>query len=255
MERRPDQSERPTQRAERDDSSARGPTGSAPAAVRRPAALVRVLDRKPAEVEIRKRPTQARGAATFDAILDAAARLLEEAGYEVLTTNLVAEVAEVNIATLYQYFPSKESILLALFRRDTDARMALGMVPLEQGSPTGDWRAVVGASIDVLAAQRRLQKGTTALRRAMRSLPELQAYERETMLKSARAISGVLADGFQIEQERAQVMGLCTMELITSMLDLWSLGYAGAVDVQDDCIIEELKVMVTAYLAPQLDRK
>ncbi len=254
MERRPDHSERPTPQVARDDIAPLGPVGSLRAPELRPAALVRVLDRKPAEVEIRKRPTQARGAATFDAILDAAARLLEEAGYEVLTTNLVAEVAGVNIATLYQYFPSKESILLALFRRDTDARMALGMVPLEQAPQTGDWRAVVGASIDILAAQRRLQPGTTALRRAMRSLPELQAYERETMLKSALAISGALTGGFEMEPERAQLMGLCAMEMITAMLDLWSLGYAGAIDVQDDRIIEELKAMVTAYLAPQLDR-
>lgn len=102
-------------------------------------AIARVLERRPVDVEVRKRPIQARGTATFDAILDATARLLEEAGHEVITTNLVAEVAGVNIATLYQYFPSKEAILLALFRRDTDIRIAAGEAPVEQaiGTATG----------------------------------------------------------------------------------------------------------------------
>jgi AcrR family transcriptional regulator len=215
-------------------------------------ALARVLERRPADVEIRKLPIQARGAATFDAILDATAQLLEQAGHEILTTNLVAEVAGVNIATLYQYFPSKEAILLALFRRDTDSRIAAGQVPLDQADGSTHWRDVVSEAIDALVHMRRGQVGATALRRAMRSLPELQAYERETMISSARTVAAKLLSRPGLSAERAELMGLCVMETVTALLDLWSLGDTGT-ERHDDRIIGELKRMVFAYLAPELD--
>ncbi len=64
----------------------------------------------------RKRPRQARAAATFDAILEAAARILEKDGFDCVNTNAVAELAGVSVGSLYQYFPTKESILAELVR-------------------------------------------------------------------------------------------------------------------------------------------
>jgi AcrR family transcriptional regulator len=215
--------------------------------------LARVMRRRPAEVEVRKLPTQARGAATFDAILDATARLLEQGGHEIVTTNLVAEVAGVNIATLYQYFPSKEAILLALFRRDTDIRIAEGGEPIVRSARASDWRQVTSAAIDALARMRSAQRGASALRRAMRSLPELQAYERETMVGSARVIGNWLVALAGIDAERANIMGLCIVESLTALLDLWSLDDAGF-GARDDRVIEELKRMINAYLEPVLGR-
>lgn len=65
----------------------------------------------------RKTPSQGRARATVDAILQAAAYILIKDGWEKFTTNRVAERAGVNIASLYQYFPNKESIAVELQRR------------------------------------------------------------------------------------------------------------------------------------------
>lgn len=65
----------------------------------------------------KKWPKQARSQASFDAIVDAAARLLGNGGYEALTTNRIAEQAGVGIATLYEFFPNKEAIVAELTRR------------------------------------------------------------------------------------------------------------------------------------------
>ena len=65
----------------------------------------------------RKLPRQERSTATVDAILQAAAYILVKHGWEGLNTNRVAERAGVNIASLYQYFPSKEAIVVELQRR------------------------------------------------------------------------------------------------------------------------------------------
>ncbi|MBP1509188.1 TetR/AcrR family transcriptional regulator [Acinetobacter nosocomialis] len=66
----------------------------------------------------RKRPRQARSVATFEAILEAVARILESLGFAGFNTNAVAELAGVSIGSLYQYFPSKESLIVELIRRE-----------------------------------------------------------------------------------------------------------------------------------------
>ncbi len=65
-------------------------------------------------VEPRKTPTQERSQATFDAIVEAAARILRDRGTDGLTTNHIAEVAGVSVGSLYQYFPNKEAIVAQL---------------------------------------------------------------------------------------------------------------------------------------------
>ena len=65
----------------------------------------------------RKKPRQERSVATVEAILQAATYILTERGWSAFTTNEVAQKAGVNIASLYQYFPNKESIVAELQRR------------------------------------------------------------------------------------------------------------------------------------------
>jgi len=69
------------------------------------------------EITPRKRPTQARAQATFDALVEACARLLPELGYERLTTNAIAERAGTGIGSLYEYFPGKDAIIAQVVER------------------------------------------------------------------------------------------------------------------------------------------
>ncbi|MFM7403411.1 MAG: TetR/AcrR family transcriptional regulator [Erythrobacter sp.] len=65
----------------------------------------------------RKRPSQQRATATVEAILEAAARILEEQGLGGYNTNAIAERAGVSIGSLYQYFPNKDALTAALIDR------------------------------------------------------------------------------------------------------------------------------------------
>jgi AcrR family transcriptional regulator len=69
----------------------------------------------------RKLPRQRRAQATVDAILEASARILERDGLAGFTTNAVAERAGVSIGSLYQYFPSKHALTVALIARERGA--------------------------------------------------------------------------------------------------------------------------------------
>ncbi len=69
---------------------------------------------------MRKEPRQERARATVEAILEAAARILDRQGWGRFTTNAVAEVAGVSIGSLYQYFPNKLALVEAILRRHFD---------------------------------------------------------------------------------------------------------------------------------------
>ena len=68
----------------------------------------------------RRVPQQSRSIERVERILDAAAQLVVAEGVDALTTRGVADLAEVPVASLYQYFADKDEILLALVERDVD---------------------------------------------------------------------------------------------------------------------------------------
>jgi AcrR family transcriptional regulator len=65
----------------------------------------------------RKQPLQERSRETVAVILEAAARILEERGLEGYNTNAVAERGGVSVGSVYQYFPNKDALTLALIGR------------------------------------------------------------------------------------------------------------------------------------------
>jgi AcrR family transcriptional regulator len=73
------------------------------------------LNTKPRSV--RRPPTQLRARQTVEAILDAVIRILKREGFGAVTTNRIAEVGGVSIGSVYQYFPDKKAIFVALHER------------------------------------------------------------------------------------------------------------------------------------------
>jgi AcrR family transcriptional regulator len=65
----------------------------------------------------RKLPRQPRSVKTVTWILDAASRILDKESLEAFNTNRVAEVAGVSIGSVYQYFPNKDALIVALIER------------------------------------------------------------------------------------------------------------------------------------------
>lgn len=72
----------------------------------------------------RKAPLQRRSAQTVETVLEAAARILETRGLDGYTTNAVAERAGVSIGSLYQYFPNRDALTVALIERETAQLLA-----------------------------------------------------------------------------------------------------------------------------------
>ena len=101
--------------------------------------------------DLKKQPLQDRAKFTVEVLKEAAAHILREQGCQGLTTNKVAERAGVSIGSLYQYFPSKES-LIAEIKRDhfKDLRRLMkAAYESTKGSPLTDIvKAFICASIE-----------------------------------------------------------------------------------------------------------
>ncbi len=207
-------------------------------------------DSAPDIAALRRTPLRARGQATFDAILDVTAQLIEDKGHEALTTNIIASAANINIASLYQYFSNKQAILVALFDRQTQARSELLADNFKRLLHERNWQAVVRESIDMAANIRSQQTGSTGLRLALKSSPELEAHERAANDGPASVFAQLLQTQAKLTPEKALVVARCGMEIATVLLDNWSLRS----DPKDRQIVEEAKIATIAYLGAYLDK-
>ncbi len=101
-----------------------------------------------ASVPVRNEPVQARAAQRIEALLDAAAAVVESHGIEHLTTALVAERAGASIGTVYRYFPDRVAVLVALAARNQErVRLAIERVTLVEHET---WLHAIDAMIDAM---------------------------------------------------------------------------------------------------------
>lgn len=111
---------------------------------------------------LRRRPTQRRSARRVERMLDACAELLDEIGYEALSTTRIADRAGVAIGSVYQFFPDKRAITQELTRRNVELFVSrVGRRFLDEDYD-GWWEAV-DAIIDEYVAMHRSVPGFKSL--------------------------------------------------------------------------------------------
>jgi AcrR family transcriptional regulator len=95
----------------------------------------------------KKEPTQSRAAATVHAILEGAANILERHGLEGYTTNEIAARAGVSIGSLYQYFPNKDAVTIALIEREMVGMVDEVIAALALTPPTRALQEAIRAAV------------------------------------------------------------------------------------------------------------
>jgi AcrR family transcriptional regulator len=101
----------------------------------------------------RKSPSQERSKRTVERILDAATRIFHEHGYTGASTNDIADEADVSVGSLYQYFPNKDALLVALTQRHittTTSELTDLLVDLPSNS---DLETILRTVVDFLVSQ------------------------------------------------------------------------------------------------------
>lgn len=90
---------------------------------------------------------QRRSAATVEAILEAAARILEQGGLAGYTTNAIAERAGVSVGSLYQYFPNRDALTAALIERESTPLLAAAEVAATETRCEAVLRGLIRAAV------------------------------------------------------------------------------------------------------------
>lgn len=198
-------------------------------------------------LEPRRRPETGPARKTFERILSSTASLLDEVGFDDLNTNLIAEHAQVNIASVYKYFPNKYAVLTALAETMRDEQIEL---LVERLQPRGDWRAELDALLDAYVELFVSRPGFAALAATMTSSPSLREIDEASLAAEARVIAARLVD-YGIEEKRAdrEAMARVMLEAARGVLPLIRLaGPAGRRRLR-----RELRRMLEAYLSTYID--
>lgn len=192
----------------------------------------------------RKKPVQARSAASVDAILEATVQVLLRWGKDRLTTRRVATRAGVSIGTLYQYFPNKSSLLQAALRRHMEGVVqAVEQVGREhRGQPLAEMGAALASGL--ITAKMKEGKTGAGLY-AVTADVEGQEISREM----SRIMHGTICDLLSSSHEKLQDPALVTTILQGMMAGVSrKLLESAEPEQQFEVIQRELVRAVTAYL-------
>lgn len=207
------------------------------------------------ELTLRRRPTQARSAATFDRILEVAIVLLEEKGWEGFTTNLLAKRAGIGIQTLYHYFPNKLSVVATLAQQliaqwkqwfeDADRFIA-------DEPPEG-----LGDAFTFFVTSVKNQPGGVAIRQAMQVSPVLREMDRtDTRQQTVNFAQAIARKYPELNKQELETAMLVSMEAGLAIIDLsFGLPQQEADKLLKNCIEMQTAFMLakfpTLYTAAQ----
>ncbi|MFI2643518.1 TetR family transcriptional regulator [Streptomyces sp. NPDC018610] len=209
---------------------------------------------------LRRAPVQRRSAERLTRILDACADLLDEVGYDALSTRAVAQRAGVPIGSVYRFFGNKRAMADALAQRNFERYTERVLERLEKtaGEPAtgegadapaaGGWRVAVDAVLDEYLAMKRTAPGFSLV--DFGNQVPLGARRAEPNHRVARRLTQLLSGHLQREpDDDLRRVFLVAVETADTLVQL-----AFRVDPEgDERIIEETRELLRAYLGRVLD--
>ncbi|MFF8865481.1 TetR family transcriptional regulator [Streptomyces sp. NPDC015139] len=202
----------------------------------------------PHATSLRRAPVQRRSAERLTRILDACAELLDEVGYDALSTRTVALRAGVPIGSVYRFFGNKRQMADALAQRNLE-RYTERVVERLKEARAGDWRAAMDAVLDEYLAMKRTAPGFSLVDFG-NQIP-VGSRQAEPNTRVADRLIGLLS-AFLDRSPDASLhrVFLVAVESADSLVQL-----AFRLDPQgDEAIIAETRELLRAYLARVLDR-
>ncbi|MFD6288503.1 TetR family transcriptional regulator [Streptomyces sp. NPDC060205] len=202
----------------------------------------------PQATSLRRAPVQRRSAERLTRILDACADLLDEVGYDALSTRAVALRAGVPIGSVYRFFGNKRAMVDALAQRNLDIYTERVTRRLQETGSGAGWRVAMDAVLDEYLAMKRTAPGFSLVDFGNQipvgtrdAEPNTRVADRLTDMLSAyldRAPDDDLRRVFLIAVEAAD-----TLVQLAFRLD----------PAGDERVIDETRELLRAYLSRSLD--
>ncbi|RUT02827.1 TetR family transcriptional regulator [Dulcicalothrix desertica PCC 7102] len=196
---------------------------------------------------LRRLPQQARSRLRFNQILDAAALVFEEVGYEMASTELIAVRANTSIGSLYRFFPDKSAILHALGERYASELKDLFVEIFHAknlGKPLAD---ILNEAVDLCDIFYSNNLAARIIFLQSQAFPQLQTMNRRLDNEIA-----VIFDTFlalrqpNVEAEQRRLMALMVVEIASAL----QLFYWNQDEQLRQKIVTETKLVLIRYLEP-----
>ncbi len=202
------------------------------------------------EKVMRRVPRQQRSQRRVEIILNAAAELVSEMGYEAMTTSLIAERADTSIGSLYQFFPNKDAVLQALAKRYLgDMRLLTSRLftPDVEYVPLP---VLVDRTINALVEFENTHPGFTLIFNSAGISEDLKAAAdsiTDAMITDFERVIALKAPVIQVSDRRSSAQ--IAMSIIKGVLPLTMTKHSE----QRDRVIIEFKRALLAYLTALTD--
>lgn len=205
----------------------------------------------PNDIEPRRLPVQARSRERVDRILDAAAQLLSEQGYNAVKTNHIAKRAGVSIGSVYQFFPNRFAIFHALAARYQDRIAEMLDEYMGPKAKPRPWEQAIDEVIDMYAEMWRQEWSFFGVWLAIQNTAELREADEQYVSNLVSNNLMYFIRDIMPNASDAEIAPIARTMFEISNILLDSSMRSG--DQQDMQVIEELKIVLKSYLKHHAD--
>ncbi|WEO98350.1 TetR/AcrR family transcriptional regulator [Streptomyces sp. FXJ1.172] len=201
----------------------------------------------PHATSLRRAPVQRRSAERLTRILDSCAELLDEVGYDALSTRAVAQRANVPIGSVYRFFGNKRQMADALAQRNLERYTERVTERLKQVRE-GDWRAATDAVLDEYLAMKRTAPGFSLVDFGNQIPVGVRQAEPNTLVadRLIHLLSGYVGRAPDDDLRRVFLVAVESADTLVQL--------AFRTDPEgDEAIITETRELLRAYLGRVLD--
>jgi AcrR family transcriptional regulator len=183
-------------------------------------------------------PTRQRGHERVAAILDAAAAVFAEKGFDAATMTEIAAAARTAIGSLYRFFPTKDLLADAVFGRYAEGMLdALDALAQQAPAPTPD--EVAGALVSLMLGQPADRDVASALLDAREDGAAMRARFRSAI----RERIALVLQGTGVPAGRAALMAPVVLQAMKALPVLLRDG------LDRDATAAEVRRMIRCYVA------
>jgi len=199
-------------------------------------------------VPVRRVPTQERSRRRFEAILDAAAEVFAETGFDAATMEQIAERADTSVGSIYQFFPNK----LALFRAVAERVIETSGETFQDvfaGAAGLHWSELLDRAVDAFARLYEVDAAFRAVWKNFQLYGEYAEADQAAVDEMVEQVSGLVGVW-------APEMGGARRRTVAAML-VNGIGIMLLVAMRESKagrrrLLEETKLMMRRYLEPEV---
>lgn len=196
---------------------------------------------------LRRQPMQQRSTKRVERMLEACAVLIDEVGYDGVTTTLIADRAGVAVGSLYQFFPDKRAVVQALTIQNLDRFME---TVTDRFSKTvlEHWWDAVDSIFDVFVGMHRDVPAFSRLH--FGNVVDLRLIDdrRDNNAVIADRMAELISTKFGIPLEKLHLPISIAVQAADGILDLAFRRHQAG----DQAVLDEAKALIRGYLSTRL---